>query len=47
MNFPAGYYTASCYVGILPDGTKMYFASEADYYDYIAAALEVDGRHTA
>lgn len=35
---PAGYHTSSGYVGILPNGKKMLFATDQDYYEYVEEA---------
>lgn len=31
-----GYYTQCGYIGIMPNGSKMLFATEADYIEYYA-----------
>ena len=33
---PTGYFIPSGYVGFLPNGRKMFFASESDYDEYIS-----------
>lgn len=35
MPMKKGYYTSSGYVGFLPDGREMLFASEGDYNDFV------------
>lgn len=32
---PSGYHTSNGYIGFLPNGGKMLFATEQDYFDYI------------
>ena len=34
MFTPKGYYTSNGYVGFLPDGTRMMFATYNEYVDY-------------
>lgn len=40
MNLPYGYYVNGDYIGVLPDGTKMKFPSEAEYEEYLNDILE-------
>ena len=35
MFTPGGFYTGSGYVGFLPDGSRIVFATWEDYLDYI------------
>jgi hypothetical protein len=35
MFTPKGYYTSNGYVGFLPDGTRMMFATYNEYVDYL------------
>ena len=35
---PRGFYTSSGYVGFLPDGTRIVFATYDEYVDYIREA---------
>ena len=35
MFTPKGYYTNNGYVGFLPDGTRMMFATYNEYVDYL------------
>lgn len=39
---PRGYYTDTCYVGILPGNKKMRFASESEYLDFLSSLLPDD-----
>lgn len=32
---PAGYTTNQGFIGFLPDGTKMYFPTSNEYYEYV------------
>lgn len=32
---PRGFYTSNGYVGFLPDGSKMVFATYGEYVDYL------------
>lgn len=35
MFTPKGYYTSSSYIGFLPDGNRMGFATQEEYEEYI------------
>ena len=35
MFAPKGYYTSQGFVGILPDGTRMFFPTAEEYYEYL------------
>ena len=37
---PRGYTTAQGFIGLLPDGGRMYFPTAAEYYEYIEELLE-------
>ena len=37
---PKGYHVASGYVGFLSDGSRMFFATERDYLEYISTGGE-------
>lgn len=37
---PKGYHVASGYVGLLGDGSTMFFATERDYLEYISSRGE-------
>ena len=39
MFTPTGYYTHSGFLGFLPDGSRMVFATYADYVDYLEEAV--------
>ena len=36
---PTGYYTHSGFLGFLPDGSRMIFATWADYVEYLEEAV--------
>ena len=36
MFIPSGYTTSQDFIGFLPDGTKMHFATADDYYEYVS-----------
>lgn len=37
---PCGYTTGQGFVGLLPDGRKMFFPTASEYYDYIEDLME-------
>lgn len=39
MFTPTGYYTHSGFLGFLPDGSRMVFATYADYVDYLEVVV--------
>ena len=39
---PAGYTTHQGFIGFLPDGSKMYFPTSDEYYEYVD---EIDDRY--
>lgn len=39
---PGGYHTPNGYVGFLPNGRKMLFATEQDYFDYISGGERLE-----
>ncbi len=39
MFTPRGFYTSNGYVGVLPDGSRIMFATYDEYLDYISEML--------
>ena len=37
---PCGYTTGQGFIGLLPDGTKMFFPTTAEYYEFIEEMSE-------
>ena len=35
MFIPKGYYTSQGYTGFLPDGSRMAFPTQEEYFDYV------------
>jgi len=42
MKIPYGYHVSSGYVGFLPNGSSMLFATEQDYRDYLSGGERVE-----
>ena len=40
MFIPKGYYTSQGYTGYLPDGSRMFFPTQAEYLDYVDQAQD-------